>query len=57
MLRAFKEYPHMKVIYIAPLKALVKERILDWRKGLCVKLKKRMVELTGTVDRPAEDAW
>jgi activating signal cointegrator complex subunit 3 len=36
-----------QVIYIAPLKALVKERITDWRRGLCVKLKKRMVELTG----------
>ena len=28
-------------------KALVKERIDDWRKGLCIKLKKHMVELTG----------
>ena len=35
------------MIYIAPLKALVRERVADWRKGLCVKLKKRMVELTG----------
>ncbi|KAK3240835.1 activating signal cointegrator 1 complex subunit [Cymbomonas tetramitiformis] len=47
MLRAFNEYPGQKVIYIAPLKALVKERIGDWRKGLCMKLNKRMVELTG----------
>ena len=36
-----------KAIYIAPLKALVRERIEDWSKGLCAKLGKRMVELTG----------
>lgn len=36
-----------QVIYIAPLKALVRERIKDWGKGLCPALGKRMVELTG----------
>eukprot|EP00951_Prasinocladus_malaysianus_P029784 scaffold276840_cov21-Prasinocladus_malaysianus.AAC.1 len=35
------------VVYIAPLKALVRERIDDWSAGLCRRLKKRMVELTG----------
>ena len=37
----------MQVIYIAPLKALVRERINDWTGGLCKRLGKRMVELTG----------
>ncbi|KAJ2823499.1 activating signal cointegrator 1 complex subunit 3, partial [Coemansia erecta] len=27
---AFREYPRKKVVYIAPLKALVKERVADW---------------------------
>jgi activating signal cointegrator complex subunit 3 len=35
------------VIYIAPLKALVRERMNDWGKGLCKRLGKRVVELTG----------
>ncbi|GMH32834.1 hypothetical protein BSKO_00668 [Bryopsis sp. KO-2023] len=47
MLRVFSQYPDSKVIYIAPLKALVRERLDDWGKGLCPKLNKRMVELTG----------
>ncbi len=36
-----------QIIYIAPLKALVRERIEDWSKGLCRQLGKTMVELTG----------
>lgn len=36
-----------QVIYIAPLKALVRERIKDWGSGFCTALGKRMVELTG----------
>lgn len=47
MLRVFTHYPGHKVIYIAPLKALVRERLDDWGKGLCQKLNKKMVELTG----------
>ena len=39
--------PGSKAIYIAPLKALVRERIEDWSKGLCAKLGKKLVELTG----------
>jgi len=35
------------VIYIAPLKALVRERMNDWGKGLCRALGKKLVELTG----------
>lgn len=36
-----------QIIYIAPLKALVRERISDWGKGLCATLGKKLVELTG----------
>lgn len=31
MLRVFAKTPKKKVIYIAPLKALAKERIIDWK--------------------------
>ena len=34
MLRVFKNSPKSKVIFIAPLKALAKERISDWRARL-----------------------
>ncbi|KAK9850259.1 hypothetical protein WJX84_005584 [Apatococcus fuscideae] len=47
MLRVFREYPGQKVIYIAPLKALVRERMKDWGTGLCRLLGKKLVELTG----------
>lgn len=47
ILRLFAAHPGSKVIYIAPLKALVRERIEDWTKGLCARLGKKMVELTG----------
>jgi replicative superfamily II helicase len=47
MLRVFSHYPKEKVLYIAPLKALVRERIKDWGSGLCKQLGKAMVELTG----------
>lgn len=48
MFRVFREYPRQKVVYIAPLKALVRERILDWSVRLG-KLRKKVVELTGDV--------
>lgn len=35
------------MVYIAPLKALVRERISDWGAGFCKTLGKSMVELTG----------
>ena len=47
MMKVFRDAPAEKVVYIAPLKALVRERIEDWRKHLCPKLGKRLVELTG----------
>ncbi|CAH2095219.1 unnamed protein product [Euphydryas editha] len=49
MFRVFNQYPGCKVVYIAPLKALVKERIKDWKIRLEEKLGKKVVELTGDV--------
>ncbi|GLT55585.1 hypothetical protein SLA2020_286950, partial [Shorea laevis] len=47
MLRLFNTQPDMKVIYIAPLKAIVRERMNDWKKRLVSHLGKKMVEMTG----------
>ncbi|KAH1074615.1 hypothetical protein J1N35_026943 [Gossypium stocksii] len=47
MLHLFNTQPDMKVIYIAPLKAIVRERMHDWRKRLVSQLGKEMVEMTG----------
>ena len=47
MLQVFRDTPDRKVVYIAPLKALVRERVSDWRKNLCPTLNKKLVELTG----------
>lgn len=41
MFRVFKNYPKAKVVYIAPMKALVKERIGDWKVRNFILLKKR----------------
>ncbi|XP_073959709.1 activating signal cointegrator 1 complex subunit obelus [Choristoneura fumiferana] len=49
MFRVFNQYPDCKVVYIAPLKALVKERIKDWKIRLEEKMGKKVVELTGDV--------
>ena len=34
MLRVFSQYPDKKVVYVAPLKALVRERMRDWKQRL-----------------------
>ncbi|TNN13844.1 Activating signal cointegrator 1 complex subunit 3, partial [Schistosoma japonicum] len=47
--RVFNESPKQKCVYIAPLKALVRERIDDWNIRIGQKLKKRVVELTGDI--------
>ncbi|KAK3440303.1 hypothetical protein EUGRSUZ_B00583 [Eucalyptus grandis] len=47
MLHLFNTQPDMKVIYIAPLKAIVRERMNDWKKRLVSQLGKQMVEMTG----------
>ncbi|CAD5122095.1 DgyrCDS10545 [Dimorphilus gyrociliatus] len=49
MFRVFREYPNAKCVYIAPLKALVRERVDDWKIRLQEKLGKNVVELTGDV--------
>ncbi|KAK9459314.1 Sec63 Brl domain-containing protein [Lipomyces oligophaga] len=43
---AFKTYPKSKVVYIAPMKALVRERVDDWSRRLEVS-GRRVVEMTG----------
>ncbi|KAJ8682588.1 hypothetical protein QAD02_018380 [Eretmocerus hayati] len=49
MMRVFRTEPDRKVVYIAPLKALVRERMKDWTKRLGEILGKSVVELTGDV--------
>ena len=44
---AFREKPNSKVVYIAPMKALVRERVQDWRKRLAFPMGLKLVELTG----------
>ncbi|KAB8339317.1 hypothetical protein FH972_022250 [Carpinus fangiana] len=44
---AFRERPGSKVVYIAPMKALVRERVQDWRKRLAIPMGIKLVELTG----------
>ncbi|KAI7887163.1 activating signal cointegrator 1 complex subunit 3 [Lichtheimia hyalospora FSU 10163] len=46
---AFRQHPGSKVVYIAPMKALVKERVGDWNKRLTGAMGKKLVELTGDV--------
>jgi len=47
MFRVFTNSPEEKVIYIAPLKALARERMEDWEERLQRQLGKTVVELTG----------
>ena len=47
MLKVFRDTPGRKIVYIAPLKALVRERIADWGRRFGRMLGKRVVELTG----------
>lgn len=54
MFRVFKNYPKAKVVYIAPMKALVRERIEDWKIRIEKKLGKKVVELTGDVTPDAK---
>lgn len=44
---AFRERPGSKVVYIAPMKALVRERVKDWGTRLAGPLGLKLVELTG----------
>jgi len=48
ILRIFKLYPGKKTVYIAPMKAIAKERIKDWKAKFELNaLKKVVLELTG----------
>ena len=44
MFRVFNQCPGGKCVYIAPLKALVRERIEDWSVRLEKRLGKKLVE-------------
>ncbi|PNY25026.1 helicase mug81 [Tolypocladium capitatum] len=44
---AFRERPKSKVVYVAPMKALVRERVKDWGGRLANPLGLKLVELTG----------
>ncbi|AAS50913.2 ABR142Wp [Eremothecium gossypii ATCC 10895] len=44
---AFRDFPGSKVVYIAPMKALVRERLHDWKKRITPVTGDRLVELTG----------
>ncbi|ODV57948.1 RNA helicase, partial [Ascoidea rubescens DSM 1968] len=44
---AFNKYPDSKIVYIAPMKALVRERVDDWRARITPKTGYKLVELTG----------
>ncbi|GET86899.1 ATP-dependent RNA helicase, putative [Leishmania tarentolae] len=46
ILRVFEQYPSKKVVYIAPLKALVKERLRDWKARMAL-VGRSVVELSG----------
>ncbi|XP_070568490.1 activating signal cointegrator 1 complex subunit 3-like [Ptychodera flava] len=49
MFRVFNVYPKTKCVYIAPLKALVRERIDDWKMRIQSKLGKKVIEMTGDI--------
>lgn len=51
---AFKNYPNSKVVYIAPMKALVRERVNDWKKRLLKPTGRKLVELTGDSNPDAD---
>ncbi|KAG9230535.1 putative helicase mug81 [Amylocarpus encephaloides] len=44
---AFREKPRSKVVYIAPMKALVRERVKDWGARITRQMGLKLVELTG----------
>ncbi|AMD21955.1 HFR100Wp [Eremothecium sinecaudum] len=44
---AFKKFPGSKIVYIAPMKALVSERVNDWRRRITPVTGDQVVELTG----------
>ncbi|KAL3290201.1 hypothetical protein HHI36_023560 [Cryptolaemus montrouzieri] len=53
ILRLFTNNPERKVVYIAPMKALVRERVKDWSVKF-KKINKNVVEITGDVTPKSE---
>jgi activating signal cointegrator complex subunit 3 len=51
MMKLWRERPGAKVVYIAPLKALARERHSDWRRkyGPTSRVRRQVVQLTGDV--------
>lgn len=49
LLRLFSAHKGRKAVFIAPLKALVKERMKDWKKGFAKTLDLNIVEMTGDI--------
>jgi activating signal cointegrator complex subunit 3 len=49
MLRLLRTRPGAKIVYVAPLKALARERLTDWRRKLGDGLGLTVLELTGEV--------
>merc|ERR1711871_1745695 len=51
MMRLWRERPGAKIVYIAPLKALARERHADWKRkyGTSSRVKRQVVQLTGDV--------
>ena len=45
--KLLRDNPNLKVVYIGPLKALVRERLIDWSNKFGKKLGKKVIELTG----------
>ena len=43
MFRVFRDAPAAKVVYIAPMKALVRERIADWKQRFERQLGKKVI--------------
>mgnify|MGYP002384779190 CR=1 FL=1 len=58
ILRALRMYPGRKVVYIAPMKALARERMDDWSSGRSLSsslLNCKVIELTGDVSPDPRD--
>lgn len=52
---ALSKFKNSKVVYIAPMKALVRERVDDWREKICKNTNHKLVELTGDSTPEASD--
>lgn len=55
MFRLLQDHPGMKVVYIAPLKSLVRERVDDWKKKFEDGMGYRVVEVSGDVTPDPEE--